>query len=775
MTFPLVIDRFDAKPFNYTKNAIYLDYIKKLNFFPMFKRYSIAELLLAILLFIGTTGISISKAILFTSPKIYYIIFLSSLVVLVALLLKKRDRFVKETLILTFTAEIILLLTNNLTHKLHWGFDVLSGLWLLFLAFEIIRHWHHKHNINTVRDSDTKLYTPVTIIFLAIVMLVHFGFGFYHLGKAAYVDERLWTYSNEKRIEKYWNNILEMDWKHTRPSDKPGVTLAFISGPSLLFTTPSDFKDEITDKQSFESMFFAMRLPILLFSTFALLIFYHILGKLFNPKISILSTTFIGLSSILLGVSRIINPDALSWIFIPLTLLAYFTFLKTKNIKWVYATGFLLGLGLLTKYIANLLFPFFLITLITFPFFFEHTKKELRQYLRFSFSSVGIITLISLITFYIFYPGTWVKMDRLLIGTIWSQPFEPVWKIFVLTILALILDYFFNRSSILLWITLQIQKIRKFFVYLIPLIFLITIFSTIYFVYISPQTINFEHILSSPKTALLNDNFTTPLYAFVTSFYVLIFGIIPITLVGTIITLLSFFSKKLKATPFQQSTLWHLCLFIILFYVGSIFSTTIPTVRYQIILYPLIFILSAFGLHQIYNIFFTQKKSIIFYTFVTIIIIGSSYLLYTLKPFYFSFNNPLLPKNYLINPKDMGDGNYEVAEYLNSLPNATGLSVWSDKRGVCTFFVGDCVSVIRKADFIENGPDYDYYVISKGREARTVDLSRGYSQMRKDYPVRLDILYTENPGSTFELNPGNRKANYIKVIPKENTNVWRGN
>ena len=123
----------------------------------------------------------------------------------------------------------------------------------------------------------------------------------------------------------------------------------------------------------------------------------------------------------------------------------------------------------------------------------------------------------------------------------------------------------------------------------------------------------------------------------------------------------------------------------------------------------------------------------------------------------------------------MGDGNYEVAQYLNSLPNTTQLNIWSDKRGVCTFFIGNCVSVIRKTDFIENGPDYDYYVISKGREARTVDLSRGYSQMRKDYPVRLDILYTEKPKSVFELNPGNSKANYIKVIPKENTNVWRDN
>jgi hypothetical protein len=150
------------------------------------------------------------------------------------------------------------------------------------------------------------------------------------------------------------------------------------------------------------------------------------------------------------------------------------------------------------------------------------------------------------------------------------------------------------------------------------------------------------------------------------------------------------------------------------------------------------------------------------------------YFLYSIKPFYFSFNSPLLPKQLLINPKDMGDGNYEVAQYLNTLSNAKNLNIWSDKRGVCTFFVGDCVNVIREKDFIKNGPHYDYFVISKGREARTVDLSRGYSQMREDYPVKLDLLYTTDPQTIYELNPGNRSVNYIKVIPEENIHVWRG-
>ncbi len=741
----------------------------------MFKRFSVSEYFASAFLCIGAIGIATTKAFLFTSPKIFYIVFFISLITLALLLLRKKTNFIKNILILTLPTQIILLLTNNLTHKLHWIFDVMTGTWLLLLVFVIIRKWHHKHSADKINvQKPTKKYTIPTIIFLLIIILTHFVFGFYHLGKAAYVDERLWTYSNEKRVEKYWNNILEMDWKNTRPSDKPGVTLAFISGPSLLFTTPSDFKEKITDKNEFEKTLFDMRLPILIFSTLALLVFYHILSTLFNTKIGLISTAFIGLSPILLGVSRIINPDALLWIFMPLALLTYFLQIKTKDVRWTYTTGILLGFGLLTKYITNLLFPFFFVLLFTYPFFFDYTKQKLRAYIRLSLSQLGIITLIALSVFYIFYPGTWVKMDRLLLGTIWSQPFKPVWIVFALIIFAFVFDYFFNKSSVTLWLANALQKAKRVFILIIPIIFTISILAVFYFAYDKTGTIDFEKILLSPKTSFSTNGDATFLDAFITSFYPIVFGIIPISIIG-IFSALFFISKKHTTLQLRthSTIIYNLLLFIIIFYIGSLFSSVMPTVRYQIIIYPFIFVISGYGWYYLLHKFF-KNTSTPFYILLATIMLGNIYFLYSIKPFYFSFNSPFLPKQHLINPKDMGDGNYEVAQYLNTLPNAKNLNIWSDKRGVCTFFVGDCVSVIRKKDFIENGPHYDYFVISKGREARTVDLSRGYSQMREDYPVRLDLLYTANPQTIYELNPGNRSVNYIKVIPEENIHVWRG-
>jgi len=736
--------------------------------------FTTKEYTLSVTTFLGVCGIITTKAFLFTSPRIFYILFLISFITLIALLFKKRTNFIKNILSLTLPTEIILLLANNITHKLHWVFDILTGIWLLLLVFIIIRKWHQKHHSDKVTTKSTQKYTPIIITFLIIITVVHLGFGFYHLGKAAYVDERLWTYSNEKRIEKYWNNILEMDWKNTRPSDKPGVTLAFISGPSLTLVTPSDFKDDITDKAAFEHMLFTMRLPILIFSTLALLLFYQVLSTLFNPKIGLLTTALIGLSPILLGVSRIINPDALSWIFIPLTLMSYFTYLKTQDVRWTYTTGILLGFGLLTKYITNLLFPFFFVLLFTYPFFFNYTKNQLRDYLRNSISHLGIITLISLVTFYIFYPGTWVKMDRLLLGTIWSQPFKPVWHIFTILIIAIIIDYFFNKSSAILWIVSLLQRAKKVFIFIVPIIFIFATVGIFYYTYNSTTIINFESILLSPKTSFGANGTATTLIAFITSFYPLVFGIVPLAFFGTFFALFFIFKKQTDASQLCRGAIWNILLFIIIFYVGSLFSKTIPTVRYQIILYPLILTISGYGWYYLLKILF-KKTRLATCILVGIIIFCGSYTLYTIKPFYFTYNSFLLPKNHLISPKDMGDGNYETAQFLNSLPNAKNLNIWSDKRGVCTFFIGNCVSVIRKSDFIENGPYYDYFVISKGREARTVNLSRGYSQMRPDYPIRLDLLYTENPKAIFELKPGNRNVNYIRVIPEKNIHVWRGN
>jgi len=58
-----------------------------------------------------------------------------------------------------------------------------------------------------------------------------------------------------------------------------------------------------------------------------------------------------------------------------------------------------------------------------------------------------------------------------------------------------------------------------------------------------------------------------------------------------------------------------------------------------------------------------------------------------------------LPKNFIVNLKGMGEGSFEAASYLNSLPNAHEMTIWSDKGAVCEAFAGNCFIDFKQKTF----------------------------------------------------------------------------
>jgi 4-amino-4-deoxy-L-arabinose transferase-like glycosyltransferase len=697
-----------------------------------------------------------------------------------------RTRNIRTALgkLLIATAPAILLLSSTIIARSleltviktqYNEFDIIVVLW--FLVFGAYHIWTYfattQSSTRSTPTSQTNLYTLHTVVLLLFFAGLFIFFGTRSLGNAAYVDERLWTYSTEKRIEKYWNNIAERDWAHTRPSDKPGVTLALLSGPSLLFVTPSDFAgDTIVHKGDFAHMLFVMRLPLVLFAACMLLLFYHLTATLLAPRTGLLATGFIALSPLLIGMSRIINPDALSWLFMPLTLLAYLCFHNTQRFRYLMLTGILLGMGLLTKYIANLLILFFIAMLFSSMFFGTQKQRErIRDTVRAHTATLTLIVLIALMTFTLLFPGVWVRADRLLIGTIWSQPFVPIWQGFVALLLFLFWDYYWNRSRALTTLVAHVQRIGVYIRPAVPLALLCGACAVLFLVLSGSVLVDFETILSSPKTTVALSVLGV-LHVYLAGLYAAVFGVHPFVLCGFLIALYALLRSKLS--PRIQHTLWHLLFFILLYYIGSIISAVVPTVRYQIIIYPLIFIIAACGWLWFIDTFFARARVFVYWLCTAAATILLLFSLHTLAPFYFSYNSTLLPQEHIIAPKDMGDGSYDIAQFLNALPHAQDLNVWSDKNGVCTFFVGRCSGNIRKSDFIAYGPDYDYYVISRGRAARTTTLSRAYAQGRTDYPVRLDTLYADTQHPIFEITPGNRTTNYIRVFAREDVAVWRG-
>lgn len=598
---------------------------------------------------------------------------------------------------------------------------------------------------------------------LLLVMFFNLGFGSYHLSKFAAVDEALWT---NGRITKFWNNVTEREWEKTRVSDKPGITVAILSGIGLLQVDPKDYEPKkwqgevFPSEKNIEEMNWAFRFPILLFNCLMLPVFYILLKKLLGQKTALLGLILVGLSPILLGISTIINPDSLLWVFVPLSVLSYFVYLKDGQNKYLYLAGIFAGLSILTKYVANIVFVFFF-GLIFLEYIFHNEKYKkigFSHYFKKGFLDYLVLVFFSILVYYLLLPEAWVRLEVLLEGTLFSQAFEKVWPLFVAIVALVVLDMlaFKNKYSgmFLDWIA----RFKNYILATVGLVFVGLIILTSVNTYLGMRWYDLEAALASPKSSYAESGFLGFMLA---NFYSLIFGISPLAFLAMIFGSLyaSFFTKK------KENVAWiaYLMIFILIYFVASTVNHVASTVRYQIILYPFILILAAYGLGIIVNIE-KVKKYIQVWSFCGVVIIISVYSLNFIRPFYFSYASALLPKEYVLNLKDMGDGSYEAAEYLNSLPNANELMVWSDKRGVCNFFVGKCKSgtELKKED-----DRSDYFVVSSGRESRTSKMVISKVANGDDSLIRLDKLYgDENP--EWKLEIGGRPNNFVKIISREN-------
>lgn len=597
-------------------------------------------------------------------------------------------------------------------------------------------------------------YVAPTII--AIVLLINLTLGLARLGNYSSVDEPYWTYG---RITKFWNGVKAHNWKSTSVNDKPGITVAIISGAGLGTIDPMPYKslrgDVKTDAQlrDINTINFAFRLPIYLFCVILLPFFYILLRKLFDEIVALVAFIFIGLSPILLGISLIINPDSLLWIFLPLSLLSYLVFQKTETKRYLYASGLLLGLALLTKYVANILYIFFFF-LPFLEYILAKEKPELRPYLKKSLRNYTILVAISMVTYFVLYPATWVNPKILLEGTFLSQAFRTTWPLFVGLITFILADIFLFKEKMTRWILDTFSRYKNLLVQSVALLFLFGIVFTLLNTYTGMQLFDTAATLASPK----GDSHSLFIYGdkIIADIYSLIFGISPLALFGLIIALILTLRKKWLDT-FEAKIVFYFSSFILFYYLASTVNSVVATVRYQITLYPLAFIIAAIGLAHILSMEKVKRYAPSIAS-ITLIIVLSVWSLLAVRPFYFAYTSALLPEKYFVNLKDMGDGSYEAAAYLNNLPNPEKLTVWSDKGAVCAVFKGKCI--IGFTDKRLKGVTFDYVVVSSGRKSRTLKLAGKASKI-----IDFKKAYTTD-NIVFAVTIGNRPNNFVKIIQK---------
>lgn len=624
--------------------------------------------------------------------------------------------------------------------------------------------------MNLIRTLFMNKKTIPIFIILAVICINLF-FGLPRLAHYTAVDETLWSYD---RVPKFWRSVANENWRGTNLCDKPGITLAMISGIGLPFVPdPRDYEDlqfkPKTPEQlaTIEKIYFSLRLPVYLFTLASLFAFYFLLKRLLSEKIALLSVIFMGLSPILLGISMIVNTDAILWILMPLIIISFLIYQKEDNKKFLYLSGFLLGLSLLDKFVANLLFPFLLILIFVKYILsdFEKTEDKI-NYFKKSITNYIILTAIALLTIFIFYPSAWIKPKELLNTTIYSLALKKNWPMVIAAIAAvsadaLILKSFFSRK-----ISDFFSTHKTIFLRIISLL----LFGLAAFVflntYLDMRFYDFEKILSMPKSDMpLSKEF--PLNFF-SAFFPLLFGLTPVTMTMFLTAIISLLTIKRSEITKDNSLVYafSLLLFILVYYLANSTSGVSSTVRYQIVNYSIASIVAAIGLGKLIELktlkkYFSEAK---FYLLVAFLFVFSIISLSQTKPFFLAYSSKLLPSEFITNLKDMGDGAWETSQYLNSLPNANKLVVWSDKKQVCEKFVGRCKTGFNYKDLANF--KFDLLAVSSGAMKETyVRAGKKNSSFHLNIGnVDIKKLYSPTEFYDFKVNIDNRTSDFIKVV-----------
>lgn len=616
--------------------------------------------------------------------------------------------------------------------------------------------------------SDKMKERIITILLFLIIIASSFYFGFHRLESFSGVDEPLWAYG---RVPQFWNAIHDMRWKSTTLCDKPGVTLAAISGIGLPWVNgdPENLAQlryapkTSQELQTLTNLYFDLRLPIFLFALGMLFAFYLLIKRLLGKNIARASVVFMGLSPILLGISLMINADAILWSLLPMALLSFLIYQKEDNRKFLYLCGFILGLALIDKYVANVLFPFFF-GLILLKYILDDENHKAENYFKKAFADFGLLLLVCAATIFVFFPAAWVKLKTLLDVTIFSKAFSSTWKPFFALALLSAADAYFLKGKVLGALCGWVRARRRWLFGFIFTAALALVAFVLVNTYSGMKIFDFQPVFAFQSTdlALINAHFGGELVIILSSFYPLIFSLIPVVAILFIFALVRSAGKAGMKTN-ESRQVFYLLVFILFYYVGSAIEGVSPTVRYQIVVYPFASIIAAIGLRQLLGLGRLKRYFSSAYSFPAILLLlvaAPAFSLKPIKPFYLSYASDLLPKQYVLDLRDMGDGSWEAAQYLNSLPDAKNIKVWSDKGGVCEAFVGTCSDSLKQSHLNTN---FDYFVITAGREAKSLFMI-SKRQVALNGSLKIDQLYLQNNPYDFSINIDDRSGNFVQVI-----------
>lgn len=654
--------------------------------------------------------------------------------------------------------------------------------------------------------------------FLGLTLVLFFGFGLHHIGQFVTADEHYWVY---ERVPQYFEAWEKLKLKKTFINDKPGITLALVTGPALLWNKDTErhcreLKNRIlecnTERTSF--LFGSFRVLILLTNLLLLTLIFFLLSKLTNEWVAVWSISLIALSPITLGLSQIVNPDALLWSLGSAALFAWLALMKTGERQYAFLTLFLLGFSLLTKYVALILVPGFILASLLYFLLRREDLNENLAVLKLKQEILWLVVIVggAITLMLVFLPA--LALERKYLAEFLMTVPDKERLVFWFSPLALwfFADLYLLRGYSLIRLRRSVQKCFAWTRVLSATFFLIFI-GLVVARHAIPDWSIFSLIPFDLKD-LSDARYYTSIPNFFETFTLewnaLVFTLTPIALLGLLFAWLHGLRRPYHDFFFFP---FFLGIFSLLLMTILIRSNVLATPRYIILLYPLFAFIAGLGFWHVAQLFTRQgtaslglakkfpygakEQTFHFFklthlrnfltlhlqkafgrsgkfddkpsgagnnikiAFSLLLLAGSIASLVSIRPFYFNYANFLLPKDALL-ADAWGYGGYEAAQYLNRLPDAESLTVWADYYGVCDFFVGRCLTAYT---FDGNVIKPDFYVLTRRGEQRF--MSR-YKRWERLSGLTAHRYYRQSEISpVWSLEIDNRPGNFVKVFRVE--------
>ena len=594
-----------------------------------------------------------------------------------------------------------------------------------------------------------------------VVLLTYLFFSFAHLGSFVTADEGRWTY---ERIPQYFDAWRHLDLEETFINDKPGVTLALVNPIAVALYPDSEThcregKDKLLtcDTEKSKSLYTSFRIPLIVVNALLLIFLFFVIGRITNAWIALWSSILIGLSPALIGITQIVNPDALLWSLASASVFSFFWWLKSESRLAVCYAGLFLGLALLSKYVAFILIPFYVgVVILRFLILTSDELPTPRETLLRDLKMLALATILAGVILIIFLPALVLDTDRVgdFLATVEGK--SLLFALGGIPLLVFLTDTYLLKSKGLLVVRRCCQRFQDFFS-LLP-VALVGLFVLVILVRLVLPEWDVFTVVRFDQKELTNtlDILGRPLLwyeAVLLNMTPVVYALTPVALAGLLGLAFQMHKKKPSSYYFFAIAL---SIFVILYEAILLYTNVLATIRYSVILYPLLGFLAALGFWHLSRRLPLQRRELII---TGVLFVGSCISIVGIKPFYFNYTNFLLPKTHIVTDA-WGYGGYEAAEYLNSLPEAKNLTVWADYYGVCEFFVGRCLTAY---NFDQETIQPDYYVLT--RRGRIRYWSRYETWERNSGLVAY--RYYDEPKPEWELIMAGNPQNYIRVFKIE--------